>query len=157
MNMKIKLFCIVTILSLGVFASDKKEEETVKETVTEEAFPVRISDEDLNGTNLDFPAKHLVLITFLQKIQLPDGSMTSTPGKVLVIQKRDTYMIGFFRPVDGGYVLADKPVPVKNIVIPRESVHPKHNVPCLIAKRQDGQGSFRIYILGGKAIIEPTE
>lgn len=157
--MKLNFMILLALVSVAAFANEKakKKEAPKAKAASAPTFPVRVTEADLDGSKPEFLAKHLVLISFVQKLQLPDGSMTTKPGKVLVIQKDDAYMVGFYRPFETGYVLADKPVTLKNVQIPRESVHPKHNVPCLIAKRQDGQGAWNIYILGGKSKIEPAE
>ncbi len=117
-------------------------------------FPVRVTNEDVNGTNTKFLETYFVALSFMQKMQLPDGTMTSEPGRVLVFQKGDLFVVAFYRPLDGAYVLLGQPVVLKNAGVPREDFHLTHNVPTIVAKRTDAPGIWRAYVLSGKSVSE---
>lgn len=119
-----------------------------------EAFPVRVTNEDINGANPKFLETYFVALSFMQKMQLPDGSMTTEPGRVLVFQKGDAYVISFYRPMDGAYTLMGQPVVLKNAGVPREDFHLTHNVPTVVCKRTDTAGIWRVYVLAGKTVSE---
>lgn len=138
-------------------SADKSSEPTAQEQKapkTDAPFPIRITNADLSGDNLKFLETYLVVQNFQQKMQLPDGSMTTESGRVLVFQKGDTYIIGFYRPVDDAYVLMGQPVGLKDSGLPREDFHQAQNLPTIVAKRNDGQGMHRVFIQAGKTVHE---
>ena len=130
-------------------AKDKKAEK--------EPFPTKVTTDDLEGKNPKFLEDYFIMVTFMQKIQLENGEMTKEPGRVLIFHKGDTNAVAYYQPVADGFVLVGKPAMVKDIDLPREDVNPEQSVPCLIAKRQDGQGAWRFYVVRGKTVMEPFE
>jgi hypothetical protein len=128
-----------------------------KEGKAEAPFPVRVTNEDINGSNPKFLETYFVAQSFMQKMQLPDGSLTPEPGRVLIFQKGDTFIVAFYRPLDGAYVLMGQPVGLKDVIVPREDFDQVHNVPAIVAKRSDGQGMWRIALLMGKVVNEPAQ
>lgn len=161
-----KLLAVIMLLALPVAAQegksapkggDKGEAAAPAAQLPENLFPQRVTDADIEGKNLKFLEDYFILATFMQKMQLEDGNLTPQAGRVLVMQKGDIFILGFYRPFDGGYVLLGQPALLKGIEMPREDVQPEHNLPCLIARRLDGQGAWRVYIRNGQVVTEAAQ
>lgn len=158
-----KLLLLMMLLTLPVAAQDGKsapkgggkgEAPAPAEQAPENLFPQRVTDADIEGKNIKFLEDYFILAAFMQKMQLPDGTLTQQPGRALVMQKGDIFILGFYRPLDGGYVLLGQPALLKGIEMPREDIQPEHNLPCLIARRLDGQGAWRVYVRNGQVVAE---
>ena len=147
-----KKYLILALLfsySITAEATDKNNKPPVPEIFTES---------DLKGENPDFLTSYLIIGNYEQRLQMSNGRLSKKPGRVLAIQKDEIMYISFYYLTESGrYRKIGRTIALKNNSIPRQDMHPEYNIPCLVIPRENNQGTYRIYLYNGNAVIQKAQ